>query len=117
MGEACSMTERDQPPGRRKAERRKLEAAGWEAKSHGAKTIWRSPADGRWYAHHQAVKMLSEEGPSPQEAHLLDEHGFERVSDDGTADGRERWSRLEEGALRVYTRSKALIKARRETPS
>jgi hypothetical protein len=45
------------------AERRELEAAGWEAKGRGAKTIWRSPADGGWYAHYQAVKMQKEKGP------------------------------------------------------
>lgn len=37
------------------AERRELEAAGWEPRGKGLKTIWRSPADGRWYAHYQAV--------------------------------------------------------------
>jgi len=36
MGEACSMTERDQPTGRGKSERRDLEAAGWEAKGQGS---------------------------------------------------------------------------------
>jgi hypothetical protein len=30
------------------AERRELEAAGWEPRGKGAKTIWRSPGDGRW---------------------------------------------------------------------
>ena len=58
--------------------------------------------------------MLSKEGPNPEEARLLDEQGFERVQSDGTADGRERWSRPEEGTLRLYTRSKALAQARRE---
>jgi hypothetical protein len=62
-------------------------------------------------AHYHAVKMLSGEGPSREEARLLDEHGFERASGDGTPDGRERWVRLKEGP-ELYTRSKALIKAR-----
>jgi len=112
MGEACSMTERDQPTGRGEAERRELEAAGWEAKGEGAKTIWRSPTDGRWYAHYQAVEMQREAVLGPEEARLLDEHGFERVSTEGC---RERWSRSEQGSLRLYTRSKALMKARKES--
>ena len=111
--EACGMTDRDQSAERGETERRELEAAGWEPKGHGAKTIWQSPADGRWYAHHLAVVMLAEKGPNREEARLLDEHGFERASGDGMPDGRERWVRLEEG-LRQYTRSQALIKARRE---
>jgi hypothetical protein len=37
------------------SERRELEAAGWEPKGRGPKTIWRNPADGRWYAHYHAV--------------------------------------------------------------
>jgi len=57
--------------------------------------------------------MLDKEGPNREEARLLDEHGFERASDEGTPDGRERWVRLEEGP-ELYTRSKALIKARGE---
>jgi hypothetical protein len=45
------MTERDQYTTRRDtAERRELEAAGWEPKGRGAKTIWRSLTDGHWYA-------------------------------------------------------------------
>jgi len=55
------MTESSQPAERGEAEQRELEAAGWEAKGRGAKTLWRRSADGRWYAHHQAVKMLSDE--------------------------------------------------------
>src|SRR5215212_4132631 len=113
--EACGMTESDQTAERGEAERRELEAAGWEAKGKGAKTIWRSPSDGRWYAHHQAVTMLSNEGANPEEARLLDEQGFERVQSDGMVDGRERWSRLEGGTLRLYRRSQALEKARRES--
>lgn len=101
---------RAQSTRRRKDERRELEAAGWEANGRGAKAIWKSPADGRWYAHHLAVTMLSKEGPSREEARLLAEQGFERAQ----VDGREQWSRLEEGALRLYTRSKALVQARRE---
>jgi hypothetical protein len=109
------MTERDQSTRRDAAERRELEAAGWEPKGHGAKTIWQSPADGRWYAHYQAVEMLRKEGSNPaEEDRLLGEHGFERVSADGTDEGREQWVRPEEGP-QLYTRSKALIKARRGT--
>ena len=54
----------DRNDGREKteeAERRELEAAGWEAKGRGPKTIWRSPGDGHWYAHYQAVVMLDKE--------------------------------------------------------
>jgi len=91
------------------AERRDLQAAGWEPKGRGARTIWRNPADGRWYAHYQAVNAVL----GDEEVRLLGEHGFERVPDDGTPDGRERWVRLEEGP-KLYTRSKALIKARSE---
>ena len=104
------MTDRDQSIEWGEAERRELEAAGWEANGRGAKTIWKSPSDGRWYAHHLAAKMLSEEGARREEARLLAEQGFERAQ----VDGRERWSRLEEGALRLYTRGQALGKARRE---
>jgi hypothetical protein len=51
-----SMTDpRDEGGERKGAERRELEAAGWEAKGRGPKTIWRSPTDGHWYAHYQAV--------------------------------------------------------------
>ena len=105
---------RDQSIGRGEAERRELEAAGWEPKGLGPKTLWRSPSDGRWYAHYQAVTMLSKEGPNPEEARLLAEQGFERVQPDGTEGGRERWSRPGEGS-RLYRRSQALEKARRES--
>jgi len=104
------MTDRDQSIEWGEAERRELEAAGWEPKGRGAKTIWRNPADGRWYAHHQAVDMLHKEGPSREEERLLGEHGFERTPTEGR---RERWVRREEGP-RLYTRSQALTKARRE---
>ena len=107
------MTEKDQSTGRAAAERRELEAAGWEPKGRGPKTIWRNPVDGRWYAHYQAVDKLHKEGPSPEEERLLGEQGFERISSEGTADGRERWARREEGP-RLYTRSQALKKAWRE---
>jgi hypothetical protein len=112
--EACGMTEREQSAERGEAERRELEAAGWEAKGRGPKTLWRNPSDGHWYAHYQAVRMLSKEGPNPEEARLLGEQGFERVQPDGTEDGRERWSRPGEGS-RLYRRSQALEKARRES--
>jgi len=103
------MTESDQSAERGEAERRELEAAGWEPKGRRAKTIWRSPSDGRWYAHYQAVKAVL----GDEEARLLGEHGVERVPDDDTDDGHERWVRREEGP-RLYKRSEALKKARGE---
>ena len=42
-------------------ERRELEAAGWEPKGRGPKTVWRNPSSGHWYAHRQAVIMLRKE--------------------------------------------------------
>jgi hypothetical protein len=111
--EACSVTERDQAIEREKVERRELEAAGREPKGHGAKTIWQSPADGRWYAHYQAVEMKKKAEVGPEEEHLLGEHGFERSPTEGR---RERWSRREDG-LQLYTRSQALMKARSEAAS
>ena len=57
------MTERDESIVRGEAERQELEATGWEPKGRGPKTIWQSPADGRWYAHHVALKMQREEKP------------------------------------------------------
>jgi hypothetical protein len=106
------MTDRDQSIERGEAARRELEAAGWEAKGHGAKTIWRSPTDGRWYADYQAVEMQTKgERGEEEEERLLDEHGFERVL---TESGRERWSRWERGALRRYTRYQAVERARKE---
>jgi hypothetical protein len=75
------MTERDQSTTRRgAAEHRELEAAGWEPKGHGAKTIWKNPADGRWYAHYQALEMQGTAGVGAEEERLLREHGFERSS-------------------------------------
>jgi hypothetical protein len=103
---------RDQSIGEGEAERRELEAAGWEPKGHGAKTIWRSPADGRWYAHYQAVEAQREGERAEEEDRLLDEHGFERSPTEGS---RVLWSRSEQGSLRLYTRQQALIKARKES--
>jgi hypothetical protein len=97
-----SMTDRRDE---RDAERQELEAAGWEPKGRGAKTIWKSPAGGRWYAHYQAL----EEMHSAKEERLLGEKGFERVP----ADRAERWMRREEGE-ELYSRSKALEKVREE---
>jgi len=90
-------------------ERRELEAAGWEPKGRGAKTLWRSPANGRWYIHYKALEMQRKEGLSDEEERLLREHGFERAP----TEDRERWERREEGLQRRYTRSQALVKARR----
>jgi hypothetical protein len=107
------MTDRDDSIERGKAERRELEDAGWEPKGRGAKTIWKSPADGRWYAHHQAVVMQRKGERAEEEDHLLDKHGFERAPTEGANDRRERWVRREDG-LQLYTRSQAVMKARRD---
>ena len=96
---------RDQSTGRREAERQELEGAGWEPKGRGAKTIWRSPAGGRWYAHYQALEAIH----GAKEERLLGEQGFERVP----ADGPERWVRREEGE-ELYSRARALEKVREE---
>jgi hypothetical protein len=107
------MTDSDDSIERGKAERRELEAAGWEAKGRGAKTIWQSPADGRWYAHHQAVEMQRKGERAEEEDHLLDKHGFERAPTEDANDRRERWVRREDGR-QLYTRSQALKKVRRD---
>src|SRR5215212_7986687 len=91
-------------------ERQELEAAGWEAKGRGAKTIWRRPADGRWYAHHQALEMHRKAEVDSEEERLLREHGFER----NPVEGREQWSRYEQDSLQLYMRAGALRKARKE---
>jgi hypothetical protein len=46
---------------------------------------------------------------------LLDEYGFERAPTEGANDRRERWVRREDG-LQLYTRSQAVMKARKEGP-
>jgi hypothetical protein len=107
------VTDRDHSIERGMVERRELEVAGWRPKGRGAKTLWRSPADGRWYAHHQAVEMKRKGERAEAEDRLLDEHGFERAPTEGANDRRERWVRREDG-LQLYTRSQALIKARRD---
>lgn len=49
-------------------EAQKLEAAGWERRGDGPKGIWRSPEDGRWYAHYQALdKLRKERSTAPEE--------------------------------------------------
>jgi hypothetical protein len=101
---------RDRSIGREEAEMRELEAAGWESRGRGAKTIWRPPAGGRWYAHYQAVEMQRRAGLAPEEERLLREHGFEREP----VEGREVWSRYEQEELRRYMRSRALERARKE---
>src|SRR5215212_6957318 len=108
--EACGMTESDQTAERGEAERRELKAAGWEANGRGARTIWRRPADGRWYAHHQALAMQRKAGNDLEEERLLREHGFER----NPAEGHKQWSRYEQDSLRLYMRPQALRKARKE---
>jgi hypothetical protein len=107
--EAGGVTDRDDSIKRGVAERRELEAAGWEPKGRGAKTIWRSPTDGRWYADYQAAAMQRKGESADEEERLLEEHGFERAA----ATDRERWTRREEGP-RLYTRSQAVKRARKE---
>jgi hypothetical protein len=48
VGRSGGMARGDQSIGPREAERRELKVAGWEPKGRGPKTIWRSPAGGRW---------------------------------------------------------------------
>jgi len=105
------MTEGDETIGREEAERRELEAAGWQANGRGAKTIWRSPSDGRWYAHYQAIQLQRKGERTGEENLLLGEHGFERTATEG---GRERWSRCEQGSLQSYVRAQAVKQARKE---
>jgi hypothetical protein len=114
VGRSGRMTERDQPIERGKAERRELEAAGWEPKGHGAKTIWKSPTDGRWYADYQAVEMQRKVERGDEEDRLLEEHGFERAPTEGANDRREWWVRREGEQQRRYKRSEAVKRARKE---
>jgi hypothetical protein len=110
--EGCMTSEaKDQSIERRKAERRDLEAAGWEANGRGAKTIWKSPAGGRWYAHHQAAEMQRKWERADEEDRLLEEQGFEHAPTEGQ---RERWVRREGEQQRRYTRSEAVKRARNE---
>ena len=105
------MTEREQSAERQEAERRELEAASWKPKGRGAKTLWRSPAGGRWYAHYQALEMQRKAEVDSEQERLLREHGFERGP---VLEGREQWSRYEQDSLRLYMRAEALRKARKE---
>jgi hypothetical protein len=101
---------RDQSIERVEAERRELEAAGWEPKGQGARTLWRRFSGGRWYAHYQALEMQRKGKGALEEERLLHEHGFERK----LIEGREVWSRYEQGSSRLYTRFQALERARKE---
>jgi hypothetical protein len=75
------MTEkRNQAIERRETERRELEAAGWESNGKGAKAVWKSPGDGRWYAHYQALQVHRKEELSTEEELLLHEHGASNVA-------------------------------------
>jgi len=56
----------DRSIGRGEAEKRELEAAGWKPRGGGAKTIWRNPADGRWYAHYHALQMQRKVSDDPE---------------------------------------------------
>ena len=103
---------RHQPIGRTEAERRELEAVGWEPKARGAKTLWRGPAGGRWYAHYHAVETHRRSELDAEEERLLHVHGFEREP----VEGYEVWSRYEREGLRLYMHSKALEKARKRAP-
>ena len=50
----------------REAQRRELEAAGWElVERGGGKTIWRNPQSGSLYPQSVAITMVRE-GPSPR---------------------------------------------------
>ena len=51
------MTDRDAD------EVRELEAAGWEQRGSGPRSIWRGPEGGRWWAHYQALIELRRERP------------------------------------------------------
>jgi streptogramin lyase len=107
------MTDSDDSIERGKAERQDLKVAGWEPKGRGAETIWKNPADGRWYADYQAVEMQRIEERAEEEDRVLDEHGFERAPTEGANDRRERWVRREDGG-QLYTRSQALKEVRRD---
>jgi hypothetical protein len=111
MERSMSGEARDRSVGREEAEMRELEAAGWESKGRGAKTIWRSPAGGRWYAHYQAVERHRRSELGAEEERLLHKQGFEREP----VEAREVWSRYEQGELQLYMRSRALDRARKET--
>jgi hypothetical protein len=102
---------RDLSMGREAAERWELEAAGWESRGRGARTLWRPPAGGRWYAHYQALEMHRKAEIDSEEERLLREHGFERGP---VVEGRKQWSRYEQDSLRLYMRPQALRKARKE---
>lgn len=55
------------PKAKAAQEARELEAAGWEQRGSGPKSIWRRPGDGRWLAHHQALIELRRERPAAPE--------------------------------------------------
>ena len=76
----------------------------------GARTLWRPPAGGRWYAHYQALEMHRKAEVDSEEVRLLREHGFERAQ----AEGSDLWERYEQDSLRLYMRSDALRKARKK---
>jgi hypothetical protein len=114
VGRSGGMTDRDDSTRRGADERRELEAAGWEPKGRGAKTIWKSPADGRWYADYQAAEMQRKGERGDEEDRLLEEHGFERAPTEGANDRREWWVRREGEQQRRYTRSEAVKRARKE---
>ncbi len=51
-------------PGAKAAEEaRELEAAGWEQRGSGPRSIWRRPEGGHWWAHYQALIELRRESP------------------------------------------------------
>jgi len=49
------------PEAKAAEEARELEAAGWERRGSGPRSIWRRPEGGRWWAHYQAVIELCRE--------------------------------------------------------
>jgi hypothetical protein len=40
---------------------RELEAAGWERRGSGPRSVWRRPEGGRWWVHYQALIELRRE--------------------------------------------------------
>ena len=39
---------------------RELEAAGWEQRESGSKSLWRRPEGGRWWAHQALIELRKE---------------------------------------------------------
>jgi hypothetical protein len=66
VGRRAGVSERGGARNERDAQRRELEAAGWElVERGGGKTIWRNPQSGGLYPQSVAITMVRE-GPSPK---------------------------------------------------